>query len=557
MAKLKKPIKPKKKHTGLKVFLALFVVFVVAPVACVYGFFYDSNSKKVEVNKDTTIKDLGSQIVVDSLDGTKETEKLTIKVTADDLDQFLYNATSSIRNEYIKKVYCLIKGDIYKFYLDVNVPAFKTRLCLKTKLMESEDKAEFVFKITDISIGRVNGINKLAKSVLNTFLSEDKINSMLSDNDVNATYDSENMEIHYKKSQLIIDINKMTSSEDYSMYIDIIQAVVESDLMTLDTSYDNAMAAVIDLTTFKTNDYVTDLDGQLFIESNQVIEKCQKPLVQLLNNGIVKYEENAPLGNIFSYLFHGWEDSTATVQETIKNYDLSSINIPDVEAYKGFDLNNGVEDLVTIMENKIDVDSLISGETYLCNLTENEINNYMKTRSMIGYTTLLHKDNGDGTYKANYITIENFYINLYKEGEENYADFVVKIDINGYVTSLVFHCTSAGAEGTKMNFNIQQIEYGNIETDALKEKLMSLVSNALQESDGSIILNKETSVISFDFANLLKEAQTKTENRIKESQGLDVDLTNQFSGDNLNIDIIGANKEVIGELKLSLKNKIN
>ena len=51
-----------------------FLLFTVAPIAAAYVVFQDSNTKRVEIQPNFTMSEMGKRIGVDSLDNTVEDE---------------------------------------------------------------------------------------------------------------------------------------------------------------------------------------------------------------------------------------------------------------------------------------------------------------------------------------------------------------------------------------------------------------------------------------------------------------------------------------------------
>lgn len=559
MAQLKYPEK-KKRHTGLKIFITSLVILLVSPIVVAYALFFDSTTKEISVSEDITTKEMGRNLVVDSLENTKNDGLINIKVTPEILDQFLYTATKNIQNQYITKFYTEIKKDSYKFYVDLRVPLFQTRACVTATLSETEDKSAFYFKIKNVNLGRLGGMQGIVSQIVSRYFTEESVNQMISDANLHMVFNMKDMSLTYRKIDLLNDIKGGESAGEFEMYFDIMRSVIESDLLTITTKANESLSGQVDLRNFKTNfNYVTDDPGtQIYVQPSQVEERVKEPILSLLRDGYIDHQDNN-LTYLFRYLFGGYDfisDSQEIVDE-ISNINLSSIGIHDYTTYQGFDLYDKNSSLLDDMQASIDVASLAAGGLDLCELQEQQVNDFLKTKDIIGFTTVLDRKKEDGTHAVNYIAIDNFYCNLYQKDGEQIADFIAKINVNGYTTSLIFHTTvpEDGASGTKIKFSIKNLYYGTYETDSIKQSLFGIVQSALSHSDG-IQIEPETFSITFDFSSVISSAKNNVETQIESATGVRPDLSDKFNGENITVDVIGDNKEANGTLKLKLINPL-
>jgi hypothetical protein len=191
----------------------------------------------------------------------------------------------------------------------------------------------------------------------------------------------------------------------------------------------------------------------------------------------------------------------------------------------------GFDTLETIAVNQINNYNFsptnTSGEVII---TEQDINNYLKMSEVFGNSIIFHRQDGE-SYKVNYITVDNFYVNLYTNSLGSYADFVVGLNITGYEIMASITCEVSTHNGSELRFDLKNASYrlGDIEIDsALKEKFVDYLASGLSHGDDdtiSLSSNRENLIISFNHA-------LQASNAAPFLSHLDVDA--RVYGDNLN-----------------------
>ncbi len=552
----------------------LFLIFCLVATACIVGplvalYFAikDNNTKETNIDPEFSLKDYGKRVITDSLDDTVDTEKINFAITEDDMDNMLAIGISKLEgvNNVINKAYMQINGNEYIFFVDVDLKIEKTRLKITTNLSTSSDGKEFVFSINDISIGKIPNLDKGAKFILKYVLSEEQVNQTFENIGLSIHYNSEDMTLRYAKENIMKDINKLAGDSSDNTFMDIFDTLMEQGLVEFTTDTNDFFNAYVDLSKVQTNQYVTDTPTQLKIGAADVTNNVKLPLEKLVNEGKINPEEQ-DLKSVYEYLFGGYDYIKGNDDKVnlVKSIDMSSIGIASTDSakenYKGFDISSGDNDLKEKMAASIDIPSLIAGNTELCSLNEDDINSYVSGRSVVGYTYLLHRPVDEEHYKINYITIDNFYCNIYKQGVKNIADFICKININGYHTSLVFNSEVPGAvnDDNRITFYVGDVLYGNINAEKLKDKFFGIISQALDGGDNSIQANKTDYSISFDFNTIIQDARQQTEDAIHLIPGFETWSGEEyFKGSNIQIDVEGANREAVGKISLSLKEGIS
>lgn len=557
----------KKKSKVGWILLVIFLVLVVGPIALVYILFYDGATKNININNETDIKEIGNRLVVDSLDYAPVEKMIDVKITDNDVDNLLRLAMKSIPNNvpFVKKAYVVVSDNRYLFYVDVDAGIFKTRAKVTTTMEISPDNEKFVFKIKDVSLGRVDGLLSVGKSFIKKYVTYEKIDQILAGTQTDLSFDREQYAIVYPKTSLLTDLGRLAGSESMGLYFDVLQTMVRDNMMEFKFRDNNVIEGVVDLEHLSTNDLVTDDPGtQIRIRPEQVQEK-RDMLVSLIEHGDIDPTNDDLLFDAFDYLFGGWKSLNESQKNNLNPIDFSYVDIDDKEAYEGFGLYDAEAKLIDKMKDTVDAQKLINKTLdprykELCTLDEGMINEYISSKNIVGYTSLLHRDTPEG-YKVNYITIENFYMNIYKNSlNNNIAELVCKIDVNGYPTSLTFdtQMSNGGFTDNKLVFEVKDIKFGLSDANNLKEEFFGIISEVLNnQGDDSLTMNAENYTISVDFTNIMNYACEEAENAVETYTGTHYDLETYFAMSNLTFEIIGTSREDNGKMKLSLIEPVN
>ena len=564
VAVAKGPVKKKSKAGW--VILILFLVFIVGPIALLYGLFYDASTKNVRVQEDMEFATVANRLIVDSLDYAPTEGLIDVKVSENDVDNLLRLAMKSVteKTPFVKKAYMNVRGNRYYFYIDFDGVVFKTRAKITTELQISEDGETFIFKIMDVALGRVGGILSPAKSLIKRYITYDKIDQILANTQTNLTFDREKYAIVYPKDSLLTDLGRLANSESVGLYFDVMQTMVHDDMMEFKFRNNNVIEGIVDLSKLETNDLVTDDEQHIRIHTEDVQEK-RDMLVSLVEHGDIDPSNQNIMFYAFDFLFGGWQSLSADAQAALQDIDFSYVEIEDKETYTGFGLYDAEARLIDKMQETVDAQKLINKHLNprykkLCTLNEEAINEYISSRNIVGYTSLLYRDAPEG-YKVNYITIENFYMNIYKNEEnKNIAEMVCKIDVNGYVTSLTFltEMPDGGFSDNKLVFEIKDMQFGQSDADNLKEEFFGIICDALDNgSDGSLSADEENYTITVDFSDIMAYACEQAENEVENYTGTHYDLESYFAMDTLTFEVSGSSRDDEGAMTLNLINPID
>ena len=551
------------------VLLVLFLLSTL-PIGILYFMLYDPNTKNVTLQSNFSMQEYGNRVLVDSVDNTKETEKISMIVTENDMDNVLHHLLNKLPavTTVVKKAYCVIKGDSYKFYLDLDGRIIKSRLYVETIIKDDIENNRFVFAIKDITLGNIHGLKKVTHWMIQNLVSESMINNILSSTGVGVQFSVAESALVYNKASLVKDMSKLAGAKDIGFFMKIIEAMIQENILQFDSTTDNFMESTVDLKKLKTNEYVTDTPEQVTIAESDIGPKIRDKMVTLVNAGAWTDKNNLKL--LFDYFFNGWTKLNDDQKAIISATNMSSIGInsqAEKEALVPLNVVDPSADLTNKMKNMINVEKLLKRDSELlpgednksiCSLSEHDINAYIKGRNVVGYSSLLHRQ-ADESYKINFISMDNFYTNIY-QGDKQTAEFVGKINVNGYHTSLTFSSTVHDSiENNKLNFKVDQVKYGTMGAESLKKELFSIIEGALAGGDKSIAVDLNNYTMSFDFNAVLTEAKKQIKDGLaaKGKVYTDDQIDEIFEGDVI-ISTYGSSREdADGGIKLALDKSIS
>ena len=572
VAILKNP--PRRRIIWPWVLLISFLLFTVAPLAAGYILLQDSGTKRVEIQPNFTMAEMGKRIGVDSLDNVTESENIAMVITENDMDNILESAlnTTGVKSGLVKKAYVNIEGKRYTFYIDLDMYVMRSRIKFVTNLEESEDKSTFVFRIKDMSIGMITGLVKPTKAIVQRFVNEQMVNTVFKQAGLSITFDRANYVLNYKKADIMSDINAMGGNNNMGLFLNVVQTLVDKDMAYFNIDSPNFLDITMDLKSLKTNEYVTDDAEHIKVPHDDVGTQCRDKLVQLVNENQFDRTDEKVFGNnlkiVFGYLFSGGYDKlNEDSKALIDSIDFSTVGITDKEAYEGFGLNNSDSYLNDKMkEGLLTFDDLEDKKTEVTILNEKDLNNYIAGRNVIGFTTLMHRQT-EKSYKINYMTVDNFYSNIYHDGDEQIAEFVCKININGYPTSLTFVSTAdVGNDSIVFTIKDDGVKYGEVATNELTESFFNIITAALNNGDSTIsaaTTEEGKRTITMHFTNIIDEAKTAMKASAETKYGMygeavmniiNAKIDELFSPENATITLTGTDRyDDDSGLKLSLK----
>ncbi|MFA7032338.1 MAG: hypothetical protein WC201_02095 [Bacilli bacterium] len=496
----------KRRRKGWLIFLVFFLIIVVAPIATFFALFYDTSRNSINVNSETDISEMFNYSLVDSLANTTDpgNERVELVVTQDNLNQLLYAVTSNLDSRvtaFVPQMDVVIDGNNYDFYVNLQLFSFKTRIILKTTIIEDDVNQAFVFTINDIVLGRLVGAGQLSFAILSKYVTdqdiEDSFNGYLS-----MEVSLKDRTITYPQMNLISDIQNLTNSgtdESSRLYFSIFAELLEKDI--LDFDFNGRLQAKFILTQLMTNSYI---DGGYNLGLTTVLDNAASATETLIENGTIDSGDYSAIKAKFDEEFN--MNSGIPTSDTPDQIMLT--HLPPIATYSETDISN----------------FKASADPTLTYINEAELNGYLANCNLVGtsYIVSAYRNN---VSTVRYITVDNFYCNFVSNAEGDFIYFVIGLNVNGCQTSVVFvtqydDSASSGGSSISMKFVTKQIYYGNILifdsestssisdlTGNLVSALFNMVSTALTDVNTMSIDEDDYSInIEFTFDTIVQTA---------------------------------------------------
>ena len=540
--------------------LITLLLVIAIPIGLVYGLFYDNSTKNVYLQPEMTADTLGNRVLVDSLDQTADTHNIDLVVTENDVDNLIHYGLekSNYSSKLVKKSYVHVYGNRYQFFADIDLTYFKTRIRFDTLLGESEDHQDFIFAVQDITIGRMSGYKEISKSAAGAFINENSVNHFLSKTGLSMKYEEKNMRFVYHKIDALKDMATMVKTEGTDLYYVIMKNMIADNLVEYDFHADDFINAKLDCSMMRSNSLVTDDTSHMRVSAEQVTTRCRDKLVKLVNDRAFDPELVNP-AIVFQYLFAGWNAISPESKAIIEDINMGAIGITNKTQYQGFNLYHASNSLQSRLNNSVNVNNLVSKNSSInkrvSTIKESEINRYLAGTGVVGYTTVLGRYKEDGKYKANYVTIDNFYCNLYTESTRAIAEFVCKLNINGYHTSMTISSKAVGASarsGKSIIYTIDEVKYGAAGGEHMQSDILALLSDALEKGDGAMVAIEADNTIRFNFEQNLDYTCEACEDKVYENTGYRYSFTNYFKDSNIKFNTTGSSRSDDGTIYVSL-----
>ena len=510
MAKSENPNK-KKHHLRRWIIFGVVVTILVAPIALAFGFLYDNSTSSFErdpnFNKDEQFK----IVSVDSLDRAKTDHVIDYSISENTFNNLIalgFDNVDPMVKSFIKKTSAEFNKNEYMLSAEVDLFGFfRSRLYIYTEIQKENINNEivYVFKINNIVIGRASHLYGLSKDYLSKYINNDVIKQVFSSFGFNITPDLANSRVLYSEKNLLSDMNNLIGRKDDEsgsdkLFYSIIDEYIDRDSFNFNLNKEHYIGGTIDISAAKTN--LTYCSDEKLNEYDFDIYRSKAK--DIMESGIMP---NPDLANsLFSYLVNGHDRSSDSVNNFVKDLDLSSIGISDKETYQGIPLPPKVD---IISEARDDANSRISTiplDGIICRLDETKFDGSLATQSLFGHTYTLSRRLEDNSVKLNYIVVDNFYSNII----DNHFVFVVQFNINGYPNTVVVDAIADNEDvgEYKMSFSVNDIYYGNeLARNHLKEELYTLITDSVKNEDWVFVsFNDEKKQMIIDLSTAIDPA---------------------------------------------------
>lgn len=507
-----------------KTLLILLVIFVVLPIVLLFVFVFDTGKMKVNYDDYFSKEGMTKALVVDSLDYTVDQQVAKFSITEDDLNNLLYSSYKD--NAEVKKYLTQLAVDITDDSYVINASGkfffFETRAKLTAELskkMVSRNGVEaeaYVFTIKKVTLGRLTKLKEVIMFFLKQFLNNSTLDALTANLNLHTDLKNECIFIYASDVRDLLNSAVGTGGGMSEFYFTFINDFLDHNLLEFNFYDNNALSINIKLDKLTGNDYgegeyvaykmpyentLTKLtiNGE---EKKLSLDVIREAIVSLLNDGIIQTSE---IKQISDFLFQGYHLSI------VPDCDLSSIGIPNKETYQGFNLlpPSSMDDLLTdSVASFADYDPAVNSFD-IVNIKEEDVNNYLRTQSMLGNKYFLEREVGANKHKVNYIALDNAYINLTSDK----AIITAGLNINGLETTITLPMAlnETDSTGTKLVYDAEPLYYGatpeNGERLTLNSNTESLIFATLKDAvrDDSFFFLEEGK-LAIDFGAIINGA---------------------------------------------------
>ena len=501
------------------------VVMIVLPIALVFIFFFDTSKMKVTYDDSFNKENWSKALVVDSLDYAPTNNLLKFGISEADINNFINSAIkgNTQLNKYLTQLAVDIQDDAYVLNVSGKFSFFETRAKLTAKLSKENIKNEggteqpaFVLSVDKMSLGRLTKLKTIINFVLNKFIDSNTVDALTSSLKLHADLPNSRFYIYTADLRMMINdaVNAGSGSGEQDFYFAFINDFLDKNLINIDFYGGESLSVNVNLEPLTGNDYDATAGNNVYYpmeyantttnlqingESKKLsLNTIREALVSLLDDNVISVND---LNGVSQYLFQGY-----TV-ENVPPYDLTSIGIPNKEAYVGFNLvpASSIDDTIKNDISSFDGYDPMQTSFDITNITESDINLFLKTQGVFGNKYLLHRKLADNKNKVNYIALDNAYINVY----DKTAILSVGLNINGLETTVTLKMAldEENTGATKLVYNPSKVYFGkesaNMQLSVDSEKvifdtLYSSVSQTAFKFD-------RNGNMTIDFASLIEQ----------------------------------------------------
>ena len=464
--------KKSKKKVIIIIIIIVIVVFFILPPALTFILLFDGSKMKVNYDENFSVEKWSESLIVNSLDETETNEVIKFSVSENDINNALYSGYKDNQElkEFVDQIAIDIKQNSYTLSLSAKLGFFKTRIKVSAQLEkkpiedEGVEKEAYVFTLKSASIGRLGNLKSAVMSILKSNLGDS--DSASSDLGVKIHTDFDNSRIYIFASDLrkIIDDALSSGEGDSSnFYLSFINDFLDKNLVDVDFYGNDSLTFNVRLHDLTGNDYGTgqyvyygvpygSTTTKLTINGEQKslsLNVIRDAIVSLLNDGLINENQ---MDDVSEYLFNGYNGSNAP------SCSLTSIGINNKETYQGFNLNSGVslDDIVSNGVASFSAYDVSLNSFELASFTESDVNAYLKAQKLLGNKFFLTGKLEDNSYKANYIALDNAYINFTNDS----AIMSIGLNINGLETIMTIPMSLEETSDAKLVYSIDDLYYG-------------------------------------------------------------------------------------------------
>lgn len=476
------PNKPKKKTSGAKVALIVILsVFIGIPailVGTVFACFYDGAQAGAKGKDGYPTQEVFNQVVVDAFDNTVSDHEIQIRLTEENINQFLYNALndSGPLKGTVKNLYVDISDSHYTFVMEANAfNFFKTRVFVTTEM--TIDEVNITFEVNDIKIGRIGGFKKAISWATST-LSLGDMSAAFAESGIHMTVDLPNLKLVYKITDFYNDLSKMIEADD--SYLAILKEMVSNtSVRAFHPVKNKALECDINLDELRIDDTVIPISSYTvpmgYISETQ--EYAKSSVVTALNSGIISLDNTTVVAKYYSLGF----DKLKSDEKTIINNYLSH-GLTPVDTTKIYDPTVISQDtLEEIFDNQIASQITVDPNHLSLEATTTQLDKMFKQSTIIGNTMGVSRKISEGNHKCALVTFSRVSTVII----ESKLYFIVSVNVNGYEINFSISTSKDNTYHSfgSFRFKFEDMYIGrHVISEESKTALMSLFEESITQA---------------------------------------------------------------------------
>lgn len=480
-----KPIKQKqkkKKSFWARFFIVVGALIVLTPIIFVvtfYALFYDDAHKNIKVREDYPIEEIFNDVVAKSLDDTVTNKKIRLRVTEDQVNQLFYDGLykSGGKIQIVDNLYVEIKENSYVFVTELNLyNFFKTRLHVTTQLKVTDDA--IIFRISNLKLGRVEGLDNLAKFILQHSNLPD-VNKKIHEAGFNMNFDLVNLAINYPLDKFYEDIFKKVNLENNEFATMLKEMISSNEFATLIPNSDKALEYAINLENMRPTEALHHISGYTIPEGylTSLLNNSMEKVATYLTSGVIQRKDATTVGK---YYVVGYDHLSSEEKATIDGYLTESTFTPASGTYS-YEIP-ATENLYYIANQQVMEQVAIFANPIVVDFKTNQIDRALSTADVIGYTYVTTYRDEENNFTANYIAIDR--ITTFVDAANNRLFVGLSVNFNGYQTMLTlktaFDFTYSSFADAR--FVVEGMYLGDYEIgEECKEQFMEFITNAILE----------------------------------------------------------------------------
>lgn len=521
---VEKPVKKeKKKHRLGKALAIIFSILIGIPLLCVgalYACFYDGTHTNISVRQNYQNEKVFNEVLVDTFDPTVSNHKLSVALKEKHLNQILYNVTQQEKfaeaRKFIKNLYVNILNGTTTFVIEADAfNIFKTRLFVTTvfSLDEVEEAGEQIdvinFKVTDITLGRIGGMQKTLDFV-KKFVNLPDLTEALAASGFHLKIDLNTMNISYKITDLVNDLKTMMgesgSNEFFSLFEEIIAI---KELRTIESKEKSMFSVDVDLEKMKVSEETHGIPNYVIPYGyfGSATETIINAIKSFLNNSLIE-EEHSNI--VAKYMMGGDSILSDSEKPIIQEYKddgiFSSYSVPyfDYTVAEEDQLNKIIESQIpTVPVSEFDV-----------NVSTGQLDKMLKGSTSTGIiSTFIYNNGTDDSidYKVNYLLTDRLttYISTVDYGgvTKQTLFVTVSMNLNGYCGNITLACPYQGNPSFgQYEYTMDAMYLGDFEvSDETRATFSKIILSSLNGDGfgGVLTASAETNKIILDFNSVL------------------------------------------------------